>query len=79
VSPWAHWGARSAAGWQTLPRWATAAAEGRLFECVRRMPEEWPARRVAARAATTLAGHALASPDPPTLDVQAFQGAALAR
>jgi hypothetical protein len=79
VSPWSHWGARSAAGWQTLPRWAAAAAEGRLFQSVRPMPEEWPARKVAARAATTLAGHTLPSPEPPPLDVQAFYGAALAR
>ena len=79
VSPWTHWGARSAAGWQTLPRWAGAAAEGRLFDCVRPMPEEWSARKVAARAATTLAGHALPSPEPPALDVLSFRGAALAR
>lgn len=79
VSPWTHWGARSAAGWQTLLRWAEAASTGRLFDCVRPMPEGWPTRKMAARAATTLAGHTLASPDPPALDVAAFHGAALAR
>lgn len=79
VSPLRHWGARSAAGWQTLRRWAGAAAAGRLFACVGPMPEEWSARKVAARAATTLAGHALPSPEPPALEVLSFHGAALAR
>ena len=79
VSPLSHWGAKSAERWQTLIRWGLAAAQGRLFECVRPMPEEWPIRKLAARAATTLAGHAPGCPDPPTLDAQAFRGAALAR
>ena len=79
VSPWGIWGATSAARWQTLQRWAGAAAEGRLFKCVRPMPEEWSARKVAARAASTLGAHALPSPEPPPLDVLAFHGAALAR
>lgn len=79
VSPWRLWGARSASGWQTLRRWSTAAAEGRLLGCIGSMPEGWTARKAAARAATTLAGHALPRPDPPALDVLSFQGAALAR
>ena len=79
VSPWTHWGAKSAERWQTLIRWALAGAQGRLFECVRPMPEEWPIRKVAARAATTLSGHAQSCADPPTLEAQAFRGAALAR
>lgn len=79
VSPWRHWGPRSAVGWQTLGRWARAATKGRLFQCIGPMPEEWPVRMVAARAATMLAGHALPSPEPPTLDVSSFLGAVLAR
>lgn len=79
VSPWRIWGAASAARWQTLQRWAGAAAGGRLFQCVRPMPEEWSARKVAARAASTLGAHAFHSPEPPALDVLAFHGAALAR
>jgi hypothetical protein len=79
VSPWRLWGATSAARWQTLLRWAGAAAEGSLFPPVRPMPAEWPARKVAARVAATLSACMLPSPEPPSLDVQAFHGAALAR
>lgn len=79
VSPLRLWGATSAARWQTLLRWAAAAAEGRLFPTVRAMPDEWPARTVAARVAATLSASMLPSPEPPPLDVQAFHGAALAR
>lgn len=80
VSPWPVVGATSAARWQTLLRWAGAAAEGRLFPPpVRPMPAEWSARTVAARVATTLSACTVPSPAPPPLDVQAFFGAALAR
>jgi hypothetical protein len=80
VSPWSVWGATSAARWQTLLRWAGAAAEGRLFPLpVRPMPSGWPARTVAGRVATTLSACTVPSPEPPPLDVQAFHGAALAR
>lgn len=79
VSPWRLWGATSAARWQTLLRWAGAAAQGRLFPQVRPMPEVWSARKVAARVAATLSACRVPSPDPPPLDIQAFQGAALAR
>jgi hypothetical protein len=79
VSPWRILGNTSAARWQTLLRWATAAGEGRLFKCVRQMPEEWSVRKVAARAASMLGAHVLPSLEPPPLDVLAFYGAALAR
>ena len=79
VSPLGIWGATSAARWQTLLRWAGAAAEGRLFPSLGPMPAEWPARTVAARVATALSAYTLPSPEPPPLDVQAFCGAALAR
>lgn len=79
VSPLRIWGATSGARWQTLLRWAGAAAGGRLFPTVREMPDEWPARTVAARVAALLSACTLPSPEPPPLDVQAFHGAALAR
>lgn len=79
VSPLRIWGATSGARWQTLLRWAGAAAAGRLFLTVREMPAEWPARTVAARVAATLSASTVPSPEPPPLDVQAFHGAALAR
>jgi hypothetical protein len=79
VSPLRVWGAASAARWQTLRRWAGAAAEGRLFPSVGVLPPEWPARTVAARVAALLSAGTLPSPEPPPLDVQAFHGAALAR
>jgi hypothetical protein len=79
VSPLRIWGTTSGARWQTLLRWAGAAAAGRLFSTVREMPTEWPARKVAARVAATLSACTLPSPEPPPLDVQSFHGAALAR
>lgn len=79
VSPLRIWGTTSAARWQTLLRWAVAAAAGRLFSTVREMPTEWAPRTVAARVAATLSACTLPSPEPPPLDVQAFHGAALAR
>ncbi|MDP3569350.1 MAG: hypothetical protein Q8S42_01905 [Archangium sp.] len=79
VSPLRIWGTTSGARWQTLLRWAGAAAAGRLFSTVREMPTEWSARTVAARVAATLSACTLPSPEPPPLDVQAFHGAALAR
>lgn len=79
VSPLRIWGTTSGARWQTLQRWAGAAAAGRLFSMVRELPSEWPARTAAARVATLLSACTLPSPEPPPLDVQAFHGAALAR
>jgi hypothetical protein len=78
LSPWRVVGNASAPRWVTLLRWAAAVAEGRLFRCVRPMPPDWDARKVAERAATTLAAYALPTPDPPPLEVLAFHGAALA-
>ena len=79
VSPLRIWGTTSGVRWQTLLRWSAAAAAGRLFPTVRGMPDEWPARTVAARVAATLSASTLPSPEPPPLDVQAFHGGALAR
>lgn len=79
VSPWRIWGTPEASRWQTLQRWAGAAAAGRLFASVPAMPDGWPARKVAARIAALLSAFTLPSPEPPSLDVQAFHGAALAR
>ena len=79
VSPLRIWGTTSGVRWQTLLRWAGAAAGGRLFPTVREMPDEWPARTVATRVAALLSACTLPSPEPPPLDVQAFHGAALAR
>ena len=73
VSPWALLGAASAATWHTVVRWTDAVREGRLFD-VRRPPEEWTPRRVAERAATTLAARAPAT-GPPNLVSAAFFGA----
>jgi hypothetical protein len=75
VSPWKTWNTT----WVTVFRWTWAAAEGRLFRCVRPMPQEWTARKVAERVATTVASYAPPSPSPPSVDVLAFIGAAQAR
>ena len=77
VSPWAIWGA-SARRWPTLLRWVAAVRSRRLFRCVRPAPPSWTSRRVAERAATTIAALALPSLEPPSIDVQAFHGAARA-
>lgn len=58
VSPQRIWGFAAARGWATIFRWAAAAAEGHLFGCVRPSPPQWPARKVAERAAATVAARA---------------------
>lgn len=78
VSPWKVVGPGGAGRWPTLLRWASAAGDRRLWRCIRASPPSWTLRRVAERAATTLAGYAPLGPAPP-LDAQAFLGAALAR
>jgi hypothetical protein len=78
VSPWKVVGPCAADRWPTLLRWTRAAGDRRLWRCVRPSPPSWSLRRVAERAATTLAGYAPLGPAPP-LDAQAFLGAALAR
>jgi hypothetical protein len=78
VSPWKVVGAGSALRWDSLLRWTRTAARGRLFEAVRPTPDSWTAREIAARSATTLAAHALPSPEPPQLEALAFFGAARA-
>lgn len=76
LCPWRTWGDGSATRWDALRDWLAAVREGRLFRCVRRPPDEWPRRRVAQRAATTVA--ALAPPEVTPLRLAAFLGAARA-
>lgn len=75
VSPWKTW----STNWVTLSAWTRAAASGSLFKCVRLAPLGWPARKVAERVATTVAAYAPPSPEPPSVEILAFFGAALAR
>ena len=77
VSPWKIVGTSAARRWVTLLRWTDAVAERRLFGRVRPAPPRWARRRVAERAASTIAGHAPPSPERP-LEEQAFLGAARA-
>jgi hypothetical protein len=76
VSPWRVVAASSATRWRTLSRWCTATASG-LFT---RLPPLTGAtvREVAAAAAVALSAHAVPAPEPPSLDVLAFHGAARA-
>ena len=76
VSPWATMGAASAATWHTVVRWTDAVREGLLFD-VRRPPETWTPRKVAERAAATLASRASAptTTGPPDLMSATFFGA----
>jgi hypothetical protein len=78
VSPWPQVGTAATSQWRTLLRWVHALREQKLFPGVRALPEEWPARLVAARAAATLASYAPLAQGPPPLLVAAFVGAALA-
>ena len=77
VSPWKIVGASAGRRWVTLLRWTDAVVAQRLFRCVRPAPLSWARRRVAERAATTIAGHAPPSTGRP-LEEQAFLGAARA-
>lgn len=76
VSPMRTVGPTSAARWLTLKRWCRVVGTPALFSRARRV--EGGPRRVAAGAAASLAAHALPSPEPPPLEVQAFLGAARA-
>lgn len=79
ISTWQLFGPSSAARWETLTRWCRRARAGTLFLCIRPAPPVWTLRRVAGRAATSVAAHAAPSPEPPSLAVLAFTGAARAR
>ncbi len=78
VSPFAHVGATSAAGWLTLLRWCAAARRGQLFRSVPMLPADWSARQVAERVATLVASYAVPCTEPPPLTALVFAGAARA-
>jgi hypothetical protein len=78
VSPLRIVGATSAARGLTLSRWCSAIRGGRVFSSVGPFPLSWTLRRVAERAAMTVASYALPSPEPPPLTALAFHGAARA-
>ena len=71
------WGT-GASAWRTLARWTRAIARGALLPRarVRSVPEDWPPRLVAERAATTLAS--LAPSSAASLAERVFAGAVLA-
>jgi hypothetical protein len=79
VSPLRLVGPTSASRWLTLSRWCEATRKAQVFGSVGPFPESWAARRVAERAAMTLASYSLPSPEPPSLVSLAFLGAARAR
>lgn len=61
--------------WTTLPGWVAAIEEGRLFPGVRACPPSFTIRERAERAAATLCALAISAD---LLEVQVFEGAALA-
>ncbi len=75
VSPLRIIGPTAAAGWASLRRWSRAVRAGRLFPVVRALPAEATLRRVAARAATTLAACAPGA-EGFSIESAAFLGAA---
>lgn len=78
VSPWRVVGPGSVGRWCTLAAWVRALPRGGLFAALPACPEEWSPRRVAARAAASLAARApqAVGPSPPPLHVLAPLGAA---
>lgn len=56
ISPWKIIGHSAPGRWPTLRRWAQAVQEQTLFACVRRCPDHFTLKKVAERAAGTLAG-----------------------
>ena len=73
VSPWGITGATAQGTWSSLRRWARAVRDGQLFERVRPSPDNFSLRKVAARAASTLAACAESTAGP--LWHRAFLGA----
>jgi len=61
--------------WTTLSGWVTAIEQGRLLSEVRPCPPSFSVRQRAERAAATLCALALSAG---SIEVQAFEGAALA-
>lgn len=78
VSPWRVLGASAASGWAQLGRWVWASRTGGLFASVRASPARFSARRVAERAATTLAALAPLAASTLPIDARAFLGASRA-
>jgi hypothetical protein len=76
VSPWQVVDASSATRWRTLSRWCTAVAAG-LFTRLPPLTGTTP-RQAAAAAAAALSAFAVPVPEPPSMDVLAFHGAARA-
>jgi hypothetical protein len=77
VSPWRIVGAAAAGGWASLRRWAGAVRAGVLFPATRVLPDDARPRKVAARAATTLAALVPSSAEGLPLATRAFLGAAM--
>jgi hypothetical protein len=75
VSCDARLGATAAAGWAQLLRWVRDVRDGRLFVPVRGPPEGWTLRRIAERAASTLAAYAEPTESAEPIAVQAWLGA----
>ncbi len=76
VSPWRIRGANADVGWESLRRWARAVCEGELFARVCASIVGARLRKVAARAATALAGFAHCAADALPISTRAFLGAA---
>ncbi|NNB92085.1 transposase family protein [Corallococcus exiguus] len=81
VSPWRVVGPSSAGSWCALFAWVRAVRGGGVFAALPPCPEDWSARRVAARAAGALAARApeAVGPSPPPLHVLTALGAVHAR
>ncbi len=76
VSPLRIVGPTAAEDWASLRRWCRAVRATRLFPAVRALPVEASLRRVAARAATTLAASAPGSGGL-AIEAAAFLGASM--
>lgn len=79
INPWPIVGV-AATGWVTLRRWVDDVRARKLWcRCIRPCPADWSRRRVAERAATTIAAYAPPSATGMPIAMAAFAGAARAR
>jgi hypothetical protein len=75
ISPWKIVGNSAPRRWPTLRRWAQAVRARTLFTNVRRCPDHFTLKKVAARAAATLAGLSSSNQAALGIEAQAFFGA----
>jgi hypothetical protein len=75
VNPWRVVGATAAGSWASLKRWIRSVRRRKLFPVVRPCPPTWSPKKIAERAASTLAALAPPSDREQPLEQGAWHGA----